>query len=211
LRSGSATLTTGFAITASFAVVEAVVGYWSGSLALLSDAGHMFTDSCALGVAACAAYSAARGERTSRPKPVEIAAALFNSVLMTALIIGVVIEALERLEHPVSIMATPMLAAAIGGLAVNVLVAWIVSRGERTLNSRAALLHVIGDALGSLAAVAAAVVILATGWTPIDAILSLGVAALVAFATVNLLRDTWSATHGHDHGHHHHHHHGHHH
>jgi cobalt-zinc-cadmium efflux system protein len=122
---------------------------------------------------------------------------------MVLLIVWIAIEAVERLQHPIEVKALPMLAVALGGLGINVLVAWVVSRGERTLNSRAALLHVIGDAMGSGAAVVAALVILATGWTPIDPILSLLVALLVAFATFNLLRDTRSATRHGGHAHHH--------
>jgi cobalt-zinc-cadmium efflux system protein len=182
-----------------FAAVEAAAGVWSGSLALLSDAGHMVTDACALAVAALASHSASRKPVTGRPHGVEVLAAAFNSALMAAVIASIVIEALSRLHHPVAVLAWPMLAVALLGLAVNGLVAWIVSRGERTLNSRAALLHVMGDMLGSLGAVVAAVVILSTGWTPIDPLLSLFVSGLICIATINLLRQAWGATRGHRH------------
>lgn len=205
MRSGRATLTAGFVITVLFAAVEAAVGWWSGSLALLSDAGHMVTDACALAVAALAAHSTSRKPVRDEPYRVEIAAAVFNGTLMAALVTGIVIEALDRLQHPVPVKAGPMLAIALLGLGVNVLVAWIVSRGERTLNSRAALLHVMGDMFGSLGTAIAAAVILSTGWTPMDPLLSLFVSALICVATVNLLRDTWSAARGHGLGHRHHH------
>ena len=179
-------------LTLSFAAVEAGVGWWSGSLALMADAGHMVTDSSALGLAAVAAWLARRPPSLSHSYGfvrAEVLAALFNGVLMLALIGFIVSEAIERIGTPRDIAGGAVVGVAAIGLGINLAVAWVLSRGEATLNSRAALLHVMGDALGSVAAIASGVVILFTGWTPIDPLLSLFVAALILFSALRLLRE----------------------
>lgn len=163
-------------VTFVFALIEAGAGWWSGSLALLSDAGHMVTDSSALGLAAFAAWLAQRppsARHTYGLVRAEVLAALFNSVLMLALIVYIVVEALQRFNDPRPVAGGVVMVVATIGLILNLLIGWILSRGEHSLNSRAALLHVMGDALGSLAAIAAGVVIYFTGWMPIDPILSI--------------------------------------
>ena len=179
-------------LTLSFAGVEAVAGWWSGSLALLSDAAHMFTDSSALGLAAGAAWLARRPPSMRHSYGLmraEVLAALFNSVLMLVLIGTIVHEAIDRLGTPRDIRGEAVIGVAVVGLVVNLVVAWILHRGEQTLNSRAALLHVLGDALGSVAAIVAGIVIVATGWTPIDPLLSMLVAALILVSALRLLRE----------------------
>ncbi len=186
------TLIVALLLTLSFAGVEAVAGWWSGSLALLSDAAHMVTDSSALGLAAAAAWLA-RCPPSMRHSyglvRAEVLAALFNSLLMLVLIGFIVREALERVGTPRDIDGGTVIGVAVIGLAINLVVAWVLSRGEHTLNSRAALLHVLGDALGSVAAITAGIVIVTTGWTPIDPLLSLLVAALILFSALRLLRE----------------------
>ncbi|HET9463511.1 MAG TPA: cation diffusion facilitator family transporter [Thiobacillus sp.] len=179
-------------LTLAFAGVEAAAGWWSGSLALLSDAAHMLTDSSALGLAAAAAWLARRPPSMRHSYGLvraEVLAALFNSLLMLVLIGFIVREALERIGTPREIAGSTVVAVAVIGLVINLVVAWILHRGEQTLNTRAALLHVLGDALGSVAAISAGIVIVITGWTPIDPLLSLLVAALILVSALRLLRE----------------------
>lgn len=179
-------------LTLSFAGVEALAGWWSGSLALMSDAAHMFTDASALGLAAAAAWFARRPPSTRHSYGLvraEVLAALFNSLLMLVLLGYIVHEAIDRFSAPRAIAGDTVIGVAVIGLGINLLVAWVLSRGEHTLNSRAALLHVLGDALGSVAAISAGIVIVTTGWTPIDPLLSLLVSALILVSALRLLRD----------------------
>ncbi len=179
--------------TLGFAVVEVIAGYWSGSLALLSDAGHMVTDSTALGLAALAAVLARRPpskHHTYGLVRLEILAALVNSLAMLALIVFIAVEALDRLSHPQPVMGGAVMLVAFIGLLVNLAVAWLLHHGGNSLNTRAALMHVMGDLLGSVAALIAGAVIWFTGYTPIDPILSLVVSALILFSAWNLLRES---------------------
>lgn len=179
-------------LTLSFTGVEALAGWWSGSLALLSDAAHMFTDSSALGLAAAAAWLARRPPSIRHSYGLvraEVLAALFNSLMMLVVLGYIVHEAIDRFSSPHAIAGGTVIGVAVIGLGINLLVAWILSRGEHTLNSRAAMLHVLGDALGSVAAISAGIVIVTTGWTPIDPLLSLLVAALILVSALRLLRE----------------------
>jgi cobalt-zinc-cadmium efflux system protein len=179
-------------LTLSFAGIEALAGWWSGSLALLSDAAHMLTDSSALGLAAAAAWLARRPPSLLHSYGLaraEVLAALFNSLLMLVLIGFIVGEAIGRIATSRDIAGGTVIGVGVIGLIINLIVAWILHRGEQTLNSRAALLHVLGDALGSVAAIAAGVVIVMTGWTPIDPLLSLFVAVLIGISALRLLRE----------------------
>ncbi|MFP5381273.1 MAG: cation diffusion facilitator family transporter [Gammaproteobacteria bacterium] len=179
-------------LTLGFAGVEALAGWWSGSLALLADAAHMLTDGSALALAAGAAWLAKRPPSLRHSygfARAEVLAALVNSLLMLVLLGFIVREAIGRIGTPRDIHGGAVVSVAVAGLAVNLAVAWLLSRGEQTLNSRAALLHVLGDALGSVAAIAAGLVILVTGWTPIDPLLSLLVAALILVSALRLLRE----------------------
>ena len=179
-------------ITLGFAVVEAVGGWWSGSLALLSDAGHMFSDCVALGLTAFAGW-VAKHPPTRRHSygllRAEVIAALFNGLMMLLIILFIVVEAVARLHESKPVSGAVVMVIAGAGLAANMLVALLLSHSEQTLNSRAALLHVLGDLLGSVAALIAGAVIYFTGWLPIDPILSLFVAGLILFSTFNLLRE----------------------
>lgn len=186
-------LTGALYLTLGFAVVEAVAGWWSGSLALLSDAGHMLTDSTALGLAALAAWLAKKpptGRHTYGLVRAEILAALVNSLLMLGLITFITVEALGRFARPVPVMGGTVTAVAAVGLLVNLGVAWQLAKGEKTLNTRAALMHVLGDILGSVAALAAGLVIQFTGWMPIDPLLSLLVSGLILVSAWRLLSES---------------------
>ena len=180
------------AMTLAFALVEALAGWWAGSLALLGDAGHMFSDTVALGIAGLAAWFSHRPPSARHSYGLmraEVIAALLNGLLMLAVVTGIVVEAIQRIQqpHPVSGLTVVIIASA--GLVINVIVALALSRGERDMNTRAALLHVIGDLLGSIAALIAGAVIYYTGWTPIDPVLSLVICALILYSTLKLLRD----------------------
>ena len=181
-----------FWLTLGFAIVEAGGGWWSGSLALISDAGHMLIDSLALGLAVFAGWLAQRPASYRHSYGLvraEVVAALANSVLMLALMVGIVWEAIARLQAPQPVQGGAVMVIAAIGLAVNIFVAYHLSRGEQTLNVRAALLHVLGDMLGSVAALVAGAVIYFTGWLPIDALLSLFVVALILVSSIRLLRE----------------------
>jgi len=179
-------------LTGAFAVVEAVAGWWSGSLALLSDAAHMLTDAGSLGLALFAVSYAGRppSARASYGHGrAEVLAAFVNALAMLAIVGAIVVEAARRLVLPQPVAGGTVMAVALVGLAVNAFVAWRLSHAT-SLNTRAAMLHVMGDLLGSLAALVAGGVIVVTGWTPIDPILSIVVAALILRSTWKLLKQT---------------------
>jgi cobalt-zinc-cadmium efflux system protein len=174
------------ALTVGFAFVEAAGGWIAGSLALLADAGHMVTDAAALGIALLAQHVAQLppSRRASYGYArAEVIAAFINALLMLAVVVGIAVEAARRLLAPTPVAGGMVMLVAGVGLLVNMFAAWSLSHGHG-LNSRAALLHVSGDMLGSVAAIVAGAVVAATGWMPIDPILSLLVAVLV-------LRSTW--------------------
>ena len=182
--------------TLGFSIIEVLAGLRSGSLALLADAGHMVTDGAALGLAAFAAWLAARPptERHSYGwGRVELLAALVNALAMLAVVAGIGVEAWSRLRSPVPIEGAMVSGVAALGLLINLAVAWMLSGGRSNLNVRAAFIHVLGDLLASVAAVAAGAVVWATGWTPIDPMLSLLIGGLVLASSLRLLRE---AVHG---------------
>ncbi|WP_376693135.1 cation diffusion facilitator family transporter [Wenzhouxiangella sp. EGI_FJ10409] len=190
--SSRSTLVGALCLTLGFAFVEFVAGWWAGSLALMADAGHMLTDSSALGLAAFAAWMAARpasSRRTWGYGRAEVLAALVNGAVMLILVASIAWHAVERFQEPREISGATVMAVALLGLVINLLVFFVLSRGERNINIRGALLHVLGDLLGSVAALASGIVILATGWTPIDPILSLLICGLILVAAVRLLRE----------------------
>jgi len=180
-------------LTAGFGIVEAIGGWLAGSLALISDAGHMATDAAAF-VVALIAQGMARRPPSRRASygyaRAEVLAAFVNALAMLALVIWIVVEAVQRLLAPTAVAGPVVMSIAAAGLAVNVLVAWMLWRAAANLNARAALLHVMGDLLGSVAALLAGAVIWATGWMPIDPILSLVVAFLILRSTWRLLRES---------------------
>jgi len=179
-------------LTGAFALVEVAGGFWSGSLALLGDAGHMLSDSGALALAAFASWVARRPPSVRHSYGLaraEVLAALFNALLMLAVVTVLVVEAIARLQAPRPVAGEVVVVIAAVGLAVNLLVLMVLSRGAQDLNTRGALLHVFGDLLGSVAALIAGAVIHFTGWLPIDPLLSLLIAALILVSTLRLLRE----------------------
>ncbi len=180
-------------LTGSFAGVEALAGWWTGSLALLADAGHMVTDSASLGLALFAAWLARRPPSRRHSYGLgqaEVLAAFVNALAMLAVVVAIAAEAWARFGTPRAIDGPTVSVVAVVGLLVNLSVAWTLTRGESNLNVRAALLHVLGDALGSVAAITAGLVIWTTGWTPIDPLLSVLICGLILSSTVGLLRES---------------------
>jgi cobalt-zinc-cadmium efflux system protein len=179
-------------LTWGYAVVEAVAGWHGGSLALLADAGHMVTDGAALGLALLAAWIAARppsARHTYGMGRSELLAALINALAMLAVVFGIGMEAWSRFQTPRPVDGVMVSLVAVVGLLVNLGVAWKLSHGQENLNVRGAFLHVLGDILGSVAAIAAGIVVWLTGWTPIDPLLSILIGGLVLAASLHLLRD----------------------
>ena len=178
-------------LTLSFAGVEFVVGWWGGSLALMADAGHMLTDSTALGLAALAAWVATRPADQHHSwghGRAEIIAAMINGAAMLVLVGVIVYNAIHRFQNPVEVRGAAVLVVAAIGLIINLAVLKVLHGGEGNLNVKGAMLHVMGDLLGSVAALASGLVIVLTGWTPIDPILSLLICTLIVIAALNLLK-----------------------
>lgn len=183
-----------FAITFTVLVVEAVGGLLTGSIALLADAGHMLTDSGALGIALFGAWLAARPADPRRSYGygrAEILAALANGFLLGGVSVGIVLEALDRISDPGEVHAEAMLGIASVGLAANLVSAWLLSRSDReNLNVRAAFAHVIGDAVGSISAILAALAMILFGWPIADAIAAFVIAGILVLAAARLVRDS---------------------
>ena len=183
-----------FVLTATFMVVEVIGGLITGSLALLADAGHMLSDAGSLALALGAFWLSGRPatpERSFGYKRAEILAALVNGVALVAISVWIFIEAFRRFQDPPEILGGWMMVVAIIGLLVNVTGALILSRSEgESLNLEGALRHVIADVLGSVGAIAAAVIILLTGWRYADPIISVLIALLVLASSRKLLRDS---------------------
>jgi cobalt-zinc-cadmium efflux system protein len=182
------------ALTVAFMFVEAVGGWISGSLALLADAGHMLTDAGALGLSLFSAWIALRPASPSKTygyQRWEILAALINGAALFGIAAWVILEAVQRIQHPQPIRAELFLFVAAGGLLVNI-VSLMILHGIRkgNLNTRGAYLHVLGDALGSVGALGAAGVILLTGWTLADPIISIALALLILVGAWRLLRES---------------------
>ena len=181
-------------LTFGYALVQAAGGWWSGSLALIADSGHMLSDAAAL-LLALVAYRVARRPadriRTYGFHRVRVLAALANGAALLLLVAWIAWEAIQRLQEPTAVMALPMLGVAAVGMLVNLAAAWILWSGDRADgNLRGAFLHVMGDLLGSVGAIAAAVGILLTGWSVLDPILSVLVALLVVRSAWRLVSDS---------------------
>jgi len=179
-------------LTGSFMLVEVAGGILSGSLALLADAGHMLTDTMALGLAAFAFRVSERpadARRSYGYQRFQIIAAFVNGLSLLVIVGWIVFEAVLRLLDPPDVVGRTMMMVAFAGLVVNLVVFGVLHSGDQeNLNIRGAALHVLGDLLGSVAAIVAAVVIIAWGWMPIDPILSVLVAALILRSAWQLVR-----------------------
>lgn len=193
-RSNQRRVLAAMCLTAGFMVAEVIGGLLSGSLALIADAGHMATDAAALFLAYIAFRLSNRPADASQSygyHRAETLAAFVNALTMIALVGWILFEAVQRFFEPVEILGGLMLWVAVGGLLVNMLAFWLLHSGEKeNLNMQGAAVHVLGDLLGSVAAIAAAGVILYTGWMPIDPLLSIFVALLILRSAIALARQS---------------------
>lgn len=176
-----------------FAGIEAVGGWWANSLALLSDAGHMGADGLALGLAAFAAWVATKpptDQHTYGYGRAEVIGAWISSISILAIGIVIIVEAIQRMKSPESVNAPIVIWLGATGIVLNTLIAWVLSLGEKNLNVRAAILHVISDLLGSIAALITGVVIYYTDWWLIDPILSIFITILILISSMALIRES---------------------
>ena len=175
-------------------VAEAVGGWWTGSLALLADAGHMFTDVAALALALTAAWFGSRpatSKKTFGYYRLEIIAALVNGVALVVMSLLIFYGAYERWLEPPIVRSGPMIVVAAGGLAVNLICAWILHRRDEVdLNIRGAWMHVMGDALGSVAAIVAGACMLLFGWYAADAVFSVLIGLFIVWSSIRLIRES---------------------
>ncbi|HEX4336953.1 MAG TPA: cation diffusion facilitator family transporter [Polyangiaceae bacterium] len=189
----SGALRTALFLTTAFMFVEAIYGLRTHGLSLLADAAHMLADAGSLGLALAASEWAKRprtAKSTFGHRRAEVLAAFVNGIALAVTAIGITIEAVERWAAPREILAFEMLLVAALGLVMNLLVAFILSRAQQGMNVRAALAHVVVDALGSIGAMSAAGFVLAFGWTRADSVVSIGISLLVAFTGWRVLRET---------------------
>jgi cobalt-zinc-cadmium efflux system protein len=181
-------------LTGSFMLAEVAGGLFSGSLALLADAGHMLTDAASLGLAWLAFRIARRPadwQRTYGFHRFQVLAAYSNGLALFFIALAIGYEALHRLREPIQVLAGPMLVIAAIGLVINLAAVGVLHGAERdNLNVKGAMLHALSDLFGSVAAIAAALVILWTGWTPIDPLLSVLVGILILRSAWSLMRDS---------------------
>ena len=181
-------------LTLGFSGVEGAAAYFAGSLALISDAGHMVTDAAALGLALLAQIIA---RRPPSPKHsfgfgrAEALAAFVNGIAMLALVAWIVFEAIGRFYTPHTVDGFTVSVVAAIGLVMNIIVAWVLSHDKHSVNTRAALVHVMGDLLGSVGALLAGLIIQFTGWMPADALLSIFVSLLILKSTFSILHESY--------------------
>lgn len=181
-------------LTLFFALIEVVFGFLSNSLALISDAGHMVTDSAALGLALLAQIIA---KRPPTPKHSfgfgrsEALAAFVNGLVMLGVIVWISVEAIQRLQQPEPVKGGTVILVASIGLIINIVVAWVLSHDKESMNTQAALIHVMGDLLGSIAAIISGIIISYSGWMAIDPILSIFVALLILKSTLGVLKESF--------------------
>ena len=187
-------MTVALGLTAAVMILELIGGLISGSLALLADAGHMLADVAALSIAVVVAYLVRRPATPQRSfglLRLEILAALVNGAVLITIAVGIAIEALDRLRAPVPMDAPLLMGVGTLGLAANIAAATILHRGhEHSLNQRGAYLHVLSDLLGSIGVIAAGLIVLLTGWTPADALVSLGIGALILAGAWRLVKES---------------------
>jgi len=187
-------LTLAVGITASFFAIELIGGILTNSLALQTDAFHMLTDVVALAYALVAARLAQRPvtlKKTYGYYRVEILSAFLNGILLWAVVIFVIYEAIQRIQQPANVQSLNMLIIAVLGLAANGLVAATLSRSRNeSLNLKGAFLHVVADALGSIGAISAGLIMVFTGWYQADPIASIMIGVLVFYSSGKLVRDS---------------------
>ncbi len=194
-NAGKKALLISFILITAFMFVEFIGGWLSGSLALMSDAGHMLSDAFALGLSLSAVIV---GQRTANKrktygyKRFEVLAAFINAITIFLIAIFILKEAIIRIQNPVPILSGPMFIIAVIGLIVNIAVLFILRGGEHkeNINVKSALLHVLGDMLGSVGVIVAAVLIYLFGWYMADPVISVIVAFLILYSAWNIFAET---------------------
>jgi len=180
-------------LTSFFFVVEVIGGFWTNSLALLSDAGHMLSDMFALGLSLFAFSLSSRKPSTTKTYGYyrfEVVAAFINGVLLILIALWIFAEAYSRFQQPAAVKSIPMLLIAIIGLMINLLGIYLLHKaGTKNINIRGALFHLVGDAAGSVGAITAAIVITLTGWTLFDPLVSVLIGVLIIYSAWRLLWD----------------------
>ena len=182
-----------FGLTVSFMFVEAAVGFWSHSLSLIADAGHMLADAAALALALIAQRIARRARTrhsTYGYRRAEVLAAFANGTALALTAVWILVEAVERWQHPVMVHGSAMIITAALGLGVNIAAALILRSGTHNANTRAALAHVLSDALGSLGAIVAGALVLTMDLRRADPVIGIAIGLLIAWSGIRLVRDT---------------------
>jgi cobalt-zinc-cadmium efflux system protein len=181
-------------VTAGFMLIEAVGGWVTNSLALLSDAGHMLTDTAALGLSLLALRIGDMPPSTTKTfgyRRFEILVAFLNGLTLWAIVIVILHEAYERVQSPPEVRGLGMMGIALVGLMVNLVSIWLLhAHKDENLNVRGAFLHVLADSMGSVGALVASLVILATGWTLADPLVSVAICALILWSSWGIIRDS---------------------
>ena len=186
-------LLTAILLLFSFALIEVIAGWWANSLTLMSDAAHMMADGISLILAAVAGWIATKPPSKKHSYGLgraEVLGAWISSLLLVIIALFIAFEAVQRFTTHQPINAPTVIIIATIGTCINLVLAWILGHAEQTLNLRAATLHVLGDLLGSVAALISGLVIYFTHWVLIDAILSCFIAALILISSFGLLRET---------------------
>lgn len=180
-------------LIAAGALVELIGGLWAGSLALLADCGHLVTDAAAL------LFSLAANRMAQQPASerhsfglarAEVIAAFVNSLALLAVVVWLLVQGIARIRHPVPVDGLAVLGVAAFGLCINLTVAWLLAQHRENLNMRAALLHVLGDLLGSVAAMIAGAIVWLTGYTVADPLLSMLVSGLILRSTLGVIKES---------------------
>ncbi len=177
----------------TFAAIEAISGWKANSITLLGDAGHMAADGLSLVLAAVAGWIASKPPSKQHSYGLgraEVLGAWISSLFMVLIALFIAVEAFERFSNPQPVSSGIVMIVATIGLLLNLFLAWMLSHAEQTLNMRAAILHIIGDLLGSVAALISGVVIYLSGWLTIDPLLSLFIAVLILISSFRLLKET---------------------
>ena len=181
-------------LTAAYMVAEAIGGYLANSLALLSDAGHMLADVASIALAMFALWFSSRPANTKKTYGyyrLEILAALANGVTLVVISLLIFYEAMQRIKQPEAVAGVEVMVIAAGGLLVNGVSAWLLhAASSHNLNMRGAFLHVVGDALGSVGAIIAGVLVWRFGWTIADPVISVLMCLLIVFSSWQLIRDS---------------------
>ena len=183
-------------LTLSFALTEALGGYFAHSLALLGDAGHMASDTAALGIAAFTSWIALRPPSHKHSYGfgrAEVIAAWTSSLSMVIIALAVIVEAIRRIQHQQpssSVHSVPVMLIAVFGILLNILLAGLISRSEKTLNIRAVFLHVASDIVGTCAVLLSGIVIFFSHWTLIDPLFSIFIGILIIISSVRLWRES---------------------